>query len=522
MEPGPKGSKNRNQHSAGKERRQLFVVLGVAWAVICLALLLLAVVMDLRRFETGFQELARHTYHQLAARFRENEAVLEGFAAYIAGMGELDEQRANPYSAYITKRFPHIFMLEVAEAVNAGDVDQFLLRQRARGYPQFEIKNFDYSGRRVWQPPPEAERYYPLIFLYPLPEESRPVLGLDLGSHEKLMLPLQRAIASGSYQTSLPFKLVEGIDGFVMFMPVQGLNETTPLQHQLQPAHHRYIVLIVLLSEYLLSNQDITQEASVGILLYHNDKTSDDPQGWLFNKPLKNRSLLPKFEYEANLEDSRRGFVLRIEQYFGPESISKGLFLTVIAISLAGFLFIRLFILQRYSKDIERAREDARLEMLENNHTTIRIPSRELLLEWLKEGVAEAGSHSSIALLYLDLENFKQVNSWYGYRIGDLVLKTTARRIQKCLARDDLVVRLRGDEFLVLLTDYPSTTRLEDLLERLRKEIRSPITIGDRVIFVGVSIGVTRYPDESSTLEEALNTAEKSMYQDKMSRRNRD
>jgi diguanylate cyclase (GGDEF)-like protein len=303
-----------------------------------------------------------------------------------------------------------------------------------------------------------------------------------------------------------------------MFMPVAGLSTAASSQHQQTPVNDRYYVSIVLLYDYLLSDLDITQQPSVGMLLYHNDLSPDDPLGWLFNRPVKHRSLLPKFQYEANLEASRRGFVMKIEQYFGPESISKDLLLATFAISLTGFLFIRLYILRRYSQDIERAREDALLEIVENNDTTITIPNRELLLELLQDGIAKAGQ-AQVAIVHLDLEDFKQVNEWYGYRTGDLVLQNVALRIQKCLSRDDQVLRLRGDEFLVLVTGRSSGEELEKLIDRLRKAVRSPISIGDRVIFVRASIGSTRYPGEGVTLEEALDAAENAMRQDKMSRR---
>ena len=74
---------------------------------------------------------------------------------------------------------------------------------------------------------------------------------------KKLQLPPQRAIASGSYQTSLPFKLVEDVEGFVMFMPLRSLNQARPRRHPGDATGYRYFVLIVLLLDYLLSDLEI-------------------------------------------------------------------------------------------------------------------------------------------------------------------------------------------------------------------------------------------------------------------------
>lgn len=110
------------------------------------------------------------------------------------------------------------------------------------------------------------------------------MLGLDLGSHLNMSLPLQRALANGSYQTSLPFKLVEGYDAYVMFMPVdKPANEQKAnggFTDQDQPLQ---IVLIVLLQEQLLENIEQMLPESLGLLIYHSDKTAGDPICWRVN-----------------------------------------------------------------------------------------------------------------------------------------------------------------------------------------------------------------------------------------------
>ena len=133
------------------DRRQLFIIFMAAWVSLTIILFSLVVVMDYRRFESDFYEISQRIKDQLDARIAKNEAVLEGFASYLAGMDAYDESQITRYAKRITQRFPHIFMLEVATQVATGDLERFVEAQKDQGNPEFELKTFDYRGSREWR-----------------------------------------------------------------------------------------------------------------------------------------------------------------------------------------------------------------------------------------------------------------------------------------------------------------------------------------------------------------------------------
>lgn len=498
------------------DRLQLTIILTAGWAVLTVILFSLVVVMDYRRFETDFHEISQRIKDQLDARIAKNEAVLEGFASYLAGMDRYDEGHITRYADRITQRFPHVFMLEVATRVAAADVPKLIERQKKLGYPGFQIKSFDYRESRDWQPVPEAEYYYPLTFIYPLLEASRSVLGLDLGSHVNMSLPMQRALANGSYQTSLPFKLVEGYDAYVMFMPVQQtINEQDSHDGVFESDQPLQIVLIVLLQEQLLMNIEDKLPDSLALRIYHSDKPADDPLGWLFNKSVSGHDLLLSLVKQYKLEPEREGFRLRLEQVFGWKSISVDVLACAAIASALIFFFSRYFILMRYQREMDRSKKEVRMELLASYDPLTKLPNKHKFQEWLEEGLRNLDGEVSLTAVLMDLENLKKINEQFGHAAGDFVIKKVAERIQQSLGDDDLVARIGGNEFLTVLTQVNTDEQVSEMVEKLTQCIQTPVDYGEVAISVQVDIGVAFYPDGASEPDQLIQLADKVMCQAK-------
>jgi len=146
--------------------------------------------------------------------------------------------------------------------------------------------------------------------------------------------------------------------------------------------------------------------------------------------------------------------------------------------------------------------------------------------EYIQRTIAQAAEHGQrCALLFIDLDDFKQVNDVYGHLAGDQLLVEVARRIQGCVRRSDAVVplaatalppdivaRLGGDEFLVLLTQIHSTADARAVAQRVSQAVAEPVTIGADLMQVGASIGIAVYPNDGTDAEGLLHTADLAMY----------
>lgn len=118
------------------------------------------------------------------------------------------------------------------------------------------------------------------------------------------------------------------------------------------------------------------------------------------------------------------------------------------------------------------------------------------------------------ALLFFDLDGFKDINDKYGHKAGDVILRVTAERAKSIVRLNDTVARWGGDEFIILLEEVTQSA-LENLMLRLRDELESPIDFEEWKLKVGVSIGFAIYPETGGSLDEILKIADQKMYEDK-------
>jgi diguanylate cyclase (GGDEF)-like protein/PAS domain S-box-containing protein len=128
---------------------------------------------------------------------------------------------------------------------------------------------------------------------------------------------------------------------------------------------------------------------------------------------------------------------------------------------------------------------------------------------------------NKLALLFLDLDKFKEVNDTLGHEKGDLLLVEASRRIKKCLRESDEIARIGGDEFTIVITNFNDIEDIKQVCNKIIKAISSPFTLGDNAIIVGVSIGITLFPDDADNIEKLMSNADQAMYLAKNEGRNR-
>ncbi len=149
------------------------------------------------------------------------------------------------------------------------------------------------------------------------------------------------------------------------------------------------------------------------------------------------------------------------------------------------------------------------------------LPNRHYMQQHMDAACVRAKRHKQkIALLFIDLDNFKDINDTLGHRIGDELLRQTARRIKELLRASDTPARTGGDEFMVMLEGLTQQTNAEDVANKLADNFRQPFMIEQHEIFSTVSIGISMYPDDGESMEDLMQHADIAMYNVKQSGRN--
>jgi diguanylate cyclase (GGDEF)-like protein/PAS domain S-box-containing protein len=176
-----------------------------------------------------------------------------------------------------------------------------------------------------------------------------------------------------------------------------------------------------------------------------------------------------------------------------------------------------------HTRDItEYKKMESKLKHLAEFDYLTQIPNRQLFNENLKYAIAQAKRQNNrLALLFIDLDEFKKINDSYGHDIGDLLLKAFATRVKQHIRESDCIGRIGGDEFLVLLSNIENVDNAMDLAKQICSVVEQPFDIPNYPgLKISSSIGVALYPDHASTHTQLMKLADNAMYRVKEDGRN--
>ncbi|HLF97396.1 MAG TPA: EAL domain-containing protein, partial [Methylococcaceae bacterium] len=150
------------------------------------------------------------------------------------------------------------------------------------------------------------------------------------------------------------------------------------------------------------------------------------------------------------------------------------------------------------------------------------LPNRRMFHDRLEQEIKKAHRTTlPLALLFLDLDRFKEINDTLGHDMGDLLLKTAAQRLQGCVRETDAVARLGGDEFTVILNELEDTGSVERVAQEILRQLAEPFSLGSESAYVSASIGITLYPADAASGDVLIKNADQAMYAAKDQGRNR-
>ncbi len=161
---------------------------------------------------------------------------------------------------------------------------------------------------------------------------------------------------------------------------------------------------------------------------------------------------------------------------------------------------------------------EKRLHHLAHHDTLTGLPNRLLFEDRLKHAISKARrNHRQIALFFLDLDHFKQINDNLGHDSGDQLLKNVAKRLRNSVREADTVARMGGDEFLILLEDIDSIELIETTAQRISSALNHQLCKDDFCQEISSSIGIALFPEDASTAKDLMKAADEAMYRAKKS-----
>lgn len=172
--------------------------------------------------------------------------------------------------------------------------------------------------------------------------------------------------------------------------------------------------------------------------------------------------------------------------------------------------------------DISEVKKSAeKLDFLAHHDPLTKLPNRLLLNSSIDHAIKRAKrENTKVAVLFLDLDRFKEINDTFGHSFGDTILITVSNRLKAIVREQDIIARIGGDEFVILLEDLDHIDNLESILEKVLGVFEEEIFIQKNIFKISSSIGISIFPDDGYNIEVLVKNADVAMYQAKEAGRN--
>lgn len=491
------------QHSQSKWRLQVSYGLLIVFCVI-LSIMMLSWSLW-RSHDQARSEFTRWS-HQVAQQIKVsmsvNETILDGFAAFLADVGMQDPNRARFYVRSMLERYPQLYMFQAAQRVPSDEVSEFEVRLSQQLGESIQVRQFLFGKGLVPVSTVTAVDYYPVVFVEPTFLDGLNILGLDISSIQFIEDAMKEALRTQLAVVSQVIELSDGSEAFVLIKPSLLPGQDIPDQY----------ALAVVKTQALLADI-IGMQGGVSLSLGYRNKAPILAHQADVASEL-DRWFLSRFEYEEAIPVGANPMMLSFQRQMRLEDLSLGLVLIILVFTIVGLWLIRTFMVMHLKGEEEKQRNALRLYQQANFDRLTGLANRHFFEDYFARALVRCERHSErIALLYLDLNDFKPINDEHGHQVGDAVLATFSAIILQATRGDDIACRFGGDEFVILLHNIHSETDVERVVKRLTDLMEEIKFIEGKSMTLSASVGHSLYPEDGDDFDSLIKTADDRMYQ---------
>ena len=287
---------------------------------------------------------------------------------------------------------------------------------------------------------------------------------------------------------------------------------------------------IVIWNAWLEKFTHITKEQSIGQKIQHICPRFGEK---IFSEILEKSLLLGQRRFCSGAlhytfilpANNKQDDMIRQNMQIGPVYYNKNTYSLIQIIDITSHLS-RIYQLKNVIKTLEVENENIKVSERINKHQALhdcltKLPNRTLLGEQLNLAISYAQRNGELlAVMFLDLDEFKQVNDNFGHLYGDELLRGVSERLQSCIRKSDLLSRLGGDEFIIVLSQIKTKQDVSIIAQKVIQAFEQPFKIYDQAVLITISIGISLYPSDTLDKEDLIKKADIAMYRSKKSGKN--
>lgn len=494
-----------------------FFLATAAWAVLSCLALWAAAHGSLQTARADFERRAEAAYAVLHDRLRDNEAALFSFASLLSAVAPDDLEAPRMLADSLMRQYPHLHNLQVVRQVSAAELPAFLTRARSLLGMDFRLTAFASESDAGGGPVSIRDVHFPIVAGYPAGKESAAYAGRDLGTIPFLDKPLLDAAARSRHFVSPVFPAPDG-DGLMLAMFRAAPRPASQMASGFLGGT-LYAVLVVPVAS--LEPDAGVREAGVAYRLRHTGYPETVFGDMVFDLPgntasVVERWLLPMFSLEREFADIDQpfNFVARRQTVAGDLATAGVFGALLLSLLSCGGLYAYYRNHRRQQTRIRQQEEQIRHLALHDQLTG--LPNRRLLEDRLQRALELARRQGErVGVLFLDIDEFRQIGNHYGTEAGDALLREVGVRLARCVRESDTVARYGSDEFVLICGGLQHGSDAVAVAEKVRQALAEPFTLGRETLRVTCGIGVSIYPDSSEVPETLVAQADVAMYRAK-------
>lgn len=325
-----------------------------------------------------------------------------------------------------------------------------------------------------------------IIWNYPY-DANKDSIGVDLAKVEAQKLQIESVKRTMKPIFQGPVNLIQGGIGYILRYPIRDRDN-----------HYWGQASIVLKADaFITAIETFENEHGITSVIQSNDRV-------IHGAEIQEDSGLYWFDFRDELFNWRIGLKLK-DDY-------DGVYFKVIALFIVSLATLLIFSISAYY--VVRANEIIKHESIHDHLTGLR--NRNSLDETMQQVLAAASRNDhQVAILLIDLDKFKEINDTHGHAVGDEVLRLTSQKLRASARLDELIFRVGGDEFLVVIPVVEKEDVVQKVIERLREHLSFKLEIDNHVVLVNASIGSSIYSVDGFDFDTLFQIADKRMYDDK-------
>lgn len=470
----------------------------LSYLVISIFAVVFSLLIDYVNLDKHFRNDIVNVHQLLLQNIANIETVLISLTAFHQASEDINSAELSSFSENILKAYPFINTILFSEKISNMGIIDFEEKMNNQGFINLKIKP---------KPPKtsfaDKTFYLPINFIEPMSPISANALGFDLLSFSKLKQLILHSISNNVVVASEEVRLKgQRKKAHLIVKPIYlgryPPNEIKERKRLLSGLAIVQLNLHQLLNTIHLSDNNLKAEF----------KTSDTLNVSLFNHLIAD-------EY---FELYGKQFSLTLIRPLTANQFNPWQLIFILVLFNCLFYFAKYFLHKRKIAE-------AQIKQLAYYDTLTNLPNRTNFKEQVAIAIKEAIKNNTVgAVMFMDLDEFKRINDTLGHNVGDELLIQVSNRLTqqmrtndsiispKMSSKDNLVTRLGGDEFTVLLTQINTNKSIANVAERLQKSISLPFILNNHEVCVTSSIGIALFPQDGKQLEEILKHADTAMY----------